>query len=146
MTSFDSFKHAVHTVFKETVEAVTPISNISQFREKGVLTPEEFVAAGGFPPARLPTTRTLSAAHSLRSCKGVSVGIRGAALPPGGDMVRKCWVVGRSCNSRLQHAFDERESIRRRPAVRKVPLVVVAGRRAGQGGCPSPPLRPAIHC
>lgn len=39
-------KHAVHTVFKETVEAVTPVSNVSQFRDKGVLTPEEFVAAG----------------------------------------------------------------------------------------------------
>lgn len=50
MTSFDSLKHAVHTVFKETVEAVTPISNVSQFRDKGVLTPEEFVAAGRGPP------------------------------------------------------------------------------------------------
>lgn len=36
----------MHTVYKETVEAVMPVSNVSQFRDKGVLTPEEFVAAG----------------------------------------------------------------------------------------------------
>ena len=43
---FDAMKHAVHSVFKETVESVTSVSHVSQFREKGVLTPEEFVAAG----------------------------------------------------------------------------------------------------
>ncbi len=48
MSVFDSMKHAVHTVFKEAVESVTPVSNVSQFRDKGVLTPEEFVAAGTF--------------------------------------------------------------------------------------------------
>lgn len=50
MSFFDSAKHAVHQAFKETVEAVTTVSNVSQFREKGVLTPDEFVAAGSFPP------------------------------------------------------------------------------------------------
>eukprot|EP00281_Chroomonas_sp_CCMP1168_P002425 CAMPEP_0206258630 /NCGR_PEP_ID=MMETSP0047_2-20121206/26035_1 /ASSEMBLY_ACC=CAM_ASM_000192 /TAXON_ID=195065 /ORGANISM="Chroomonas mesostigmatica_cf, Strain CCMP1168" /LENGTH=302 /DNA_ID=CAMNT_0053685413 /DNA_START=74 /DNA_END=982 /DNA_ORIENTATION=+ len=48
-------KHAVHTVFKETVEAVMPVSNVSQFRDKGVLTPEEFVAAGDLLVAKCPS-------------------------------------------------------------------------------------------
>lgn len=48
-------KHAVHTVFKETVEAVTPVSNVSQFRDKGVLTPEEFVAAGDLLVFKCPS-------------------------------------------------------------------------------------------
>jgi hypothetical protein len=51
MSFIDAAKHAVHNVFKETVEAVTTVSNVSQFREKGVLTPDEFVAAGAI---RLP--------------------------------------------------------------------------------------------
>lgn len=55
MSVFDSMKHAVHTVFKETVEAVTPVSNVSQFRDKGVLTPEEFVAAGDLLVFKCPS-------------------------------------------------------------------------------------------
>lgn len=147
MTSFDSFKHAVHTVFKETVEAVTPISNVSQFREKGVLTPEEFVAAGGqlspslsnaYQPCQ-PYPCAFIAVILRRSICGV---LWGSPFPGG----RWYGVVvlnerqGGSCNSQLQHAIDEPALIRRRLVVRKVPLVVVAGRRTGQGGCQLPPF------
>eukprot|EP00285_Hemiselmis_virescens_P018318 CAMPEP_0173392440 /NCGR_PEP_ID=MMETSP1356-20130122/19603_1 /TAXON_ID=77927 ORGANISM="Hemiselmis virescens, Strain PCC157" /NCGR_SAMPLE_ID=MMETSP1356 /ASSEMBLY_ACC=CAM_ASM_000847 /LENGTH=113 /DNA_ID=CAMNT_0014350233 /DNA_START=62 /DNA_END=399 /DNA_ORIENTATION=- len=48
-------KHAVHTVFKDAVEAVMPVSNVSQFRDKGVLTPEEFVSAGDLLVAKCPS-------------------------------------------------------------------------------------------
>ena len=46
MSLFDAARHAVHQTYKETVESLTSVSNVSQFREKGVLTPNEFVAAG----------------------------------------------------------------------------------------------------
>eukprot|EP00961_Rhodomonas_salina_P241589 3263642-Rhodomonas_salina.1 len=68
MSVFDSMKHAVHTVFKETVEAVTPVSNVSQFRDKGVLTPEEFVAAGHALTGS--SFRTLSKSAAMLELKG----------------------------------------------------------------------------
>ena len=53
MSMFDSLKHTLHTKFVNSVEAITTVSNVSQFHEKGVLTPEEFVAAGeGFSQQR----------------------------------------------------------------------------------------------
>mmetsp|Transcript_11362 Transcript_11362/g.17874 ORF Transcript_11362/g.17874 Transcript_11362/m.17874 type:complete len:314 (-) Transcript_11362:405-1346(-) len=55
MSMLDSVKHAVHTVFKESVETVMPVSTVSQFREKGVLTPGEFVAAGDMLVAKCPS-------------------------------------------------------------------------------------------
>eukprot|EP00960_Hanusia_phi_P075934 768486-Hanusia_phi.AAC.2 len=55
MSMFDAMKHAVHSVFKETVESVTSVSHVSQFREKGVLTPEEFVAAGDMLVYKCPS-------------------------------------------------------------------------------------------
>ncbi|PNH09907.1 Autophagy-related protein 3 [Tetrabaena socialis] len=39
-------KHALHSLFKQTVEKIAPPLTKSQFAEKRVLTPEEFVAAG----------------------------------------------------------------------------------------------------
>lgn len=147
MTSFDSFKHAVHTVFKETVEAVTPISNVSQFREKGVLTPEEFVAAGGQLSPSLSNAyqpcQTYPCAFIAVILRRSICGVLWGSPFPGG---RWYGVVvlnerqGGSCNSQLQHAIDEPALIRRRLVVRKVPLVVVAGRRTGQGGCQLPPF------
>ena len=52
---FDEMKHAVHNVFKAGVESVTSVSHISQFRQKGVLTPEEFVAAGDLLVDKCPS-------------------------------------------------------------------------------------------
>ena len=42
----DKLKHSVHEAFKTSVEAVMPVRATSAFAEKGVLSPEEFVAAG----------------------------------------------------------------------------------------------------
>ena len=39
-------KHAVHNVYKGLAEQFIPVLTNSAFREKGVLSPEEFVAAG----------------------------------------------------------------------------------------------------
>ncbi len=48
-------RHAVHSLFKSAAEAVLPPLNKSQFAEKGVLTPEEFVAAGDYLTRACPT-------------------------------------------------------------------------------------------
>ncbi|KAG2482477.1 hypothetical protein HYH03_018584 [Edaphochlamys debaryana] len=50
-----SLKHTLHTLFKQTVEAVAPPLSKSQFEAKGVLTPEEFVAAGDYLVHACPT-------------------------------------------------------------------------------------------
>lgn len=52
---FDELKHAAHNVFKASVESVTSVSHVSQFRQKGVLTPEEFVAAGDLLVDKCPS-------------------------------------------------------------------------------------------
>ena len=74
MSFFDSAKHAVHQVFKETVEAVTTVSNVSQFREKGVLTPDEFVAAG-FPPPRGTLAATPSTERARQRAAGERINV-----------------------------------------------------------------------
>ncbi|KAK9825179.1 hypothetical protein WJX81_003345 [Elliptochloris bilobata] len=48
-------RHAIHSVFKGAVESVTPVRTESAFREKGVLTPEEFVASGDYLVRTCPT-------------------------------------------------------------------------------------------
>uniref|UniRef100_A0A7R9UZA6 Autophagy-related protein 3 n=1 Tax=Chlamydomonas euryale TaxID=1486919 RepID=A0A7R9UZA6_9CHLO len=48
-------RHAVHTLFKSAAEAVLPPLTKSAFSEKGVLTPEEFVAAGDYLCRACPT-------------------------------------------------------------------------------------------
>ena len=55
MSMFDEMKHAVHNVYKGAVESVTSVSHVSQFRQKGVLTPEEFVAAGDLLVDKCPS-------------------------------------------------------------------------------------------
>mmetsp|Transcript_30646 Transcript_30646/g.78256 ORF Transcript_30646/g.78256 Transcript_30646/m.78256 type:complete len:314 (-) Transcript_30646:268-1209(-) len=51
----DSLKHFAHGIYKKTAEAVTgPLKN-SQFDQKGVLTPDEFVQAGDFLVRACPT-------------------------------------------------------------------------------------------
>ncbi|EFJ46364.1 autophagy protein [Volvox carteri f. nagariensis] len=48
-------KHTLHTLFKSAVEKVAPPLSKSQFEEKRVLTPEEFVAAGDYLVHACPT-------------------------------------------------------------------------------------------
>ena len=50
-----AFRHAVHNVFKSSVEAVTPVRSTSAFETEGVLSPEEFVAAGDALVRACPT-------------------------------------------------------------------------------------------
>jgi len=51
----DNMKNALHGWYKSTVEYVTPINEKSEFKEKGVLTPEEFLKAGCQLVYRCPT-------------------------------------------------------------------------------------------
>ena len=44
--AMDGVKNTLHGWYKSTVEYVTPINEKSEFKEKGVLTPEEFLKAG----------------------------------------------------------------------------------------------------
>eukprot|EP01083_Nonionella_stella_P051318 136214_1 len=44
--ALDAAKNTLHGWYKSTVEYVTPINEKSEFNEKGVLTPEEFLKAG----------------------------------------------------------------------------------------------------
>ena len=44
--ALDAAKNTLHGWYKSTVEYVTPINEKSEFTEKGVLTPEEFLKAG----------------------------------------------------------------------------------------------------
>lgn len=39
-------KHAIHSAYKSVAERVLPVLTSTSFQEKGVITPEEFVAAG----------------------------------------------------------------------------------------------------
>ncbi|GAX77733.1 hypothetical protein CEUSTIGMA_g5176.t1 [Chlamydomonas eustigma] len=48
-------RHAIHSVFKAAAEAVLPPLSTSQFGEKGVLTPSEFIQAGDFLVRTCPT-------------------------------------------------------------------------------------------
>ena len=50
-----ALRHAVHGAYKTTMEAVTPIRSSSAFASEGVLTPEEFVAAGDALTRACPT-------------------------------------------------------------------------------------------
>ncbi|PNW86945.1 hypothetical protein CHLRE_02g102350v5 [Chlamydomonas reinhardtii] len=50
-----NLRHTLHTLFKQTVETVTPPLTKSQFEEKRVLTPDEFVAAGDYLVHACPT-------------------------------------------------------------------------------------------
>ena len=45
----------LHDTFKGMAETVMPVLANSQFKEKGVLTPEEFVAAGDLLTYKGPT-------------------------------------------------------------------------------------------
>eukprot|EP00192_Tetraselmis_astigmatica_P011568 CAMPEP_0117652864 /NCGR_PEP_ID=MMETSP0804-20121206/2868_1 /TAXON_ID=1074897 /ORGANISM="Tetraselmis astigmatica, Strain CCMP880" /LENGTH=349 /DNA_ID=CAMNT_0005458967 /DNA_START=158 /DNA_END=1208 /DNA_ORIENTATION=+ len=51
----DSLKHQIHSAFKSTAEMVLPVRQSSAFREKGVLTPAEFVLAGDTLVQSCPT-------------------------------------------------------------------------------------------
>ena len=55
MSVIDALKHRVHESFKSAAELVIPVRSSSAFREQGVLTPEEFVAAGDFLVRTCPT-------------------------------------------------------------------------------------------
>jgi len=57
MSGVDRAKHFVHGVFKDAAERVLPVRKESGFRAEGVLTPEEFVAAGDFLVGACPTWR-----------------------------------------------------------------------------------------
>lgn len=46
MSMFDFVKNKVHSTYKQAAETIIPILKESQFEEKGVLTPDEFVSAG----------------------------------------------------------------------------------------------------
>ncbi|KXZ48496.1 hypothetical protein GPECTOR_27g666 [Gonium pectorale] len=50
-----NIKHTLHTLFKQAVETVAPPLTKSQFDEKRVLTPEEFIAAGDYLVHACPT-------------------------------------------------------------------------------------------
>jgi len=52
---FDYVKNKVHGTYKGVAEKVIPVLTESQFAEKGVLTPEEFVAAGDQITFKCPT-------------------------------------------------------------------------------------------
>ena len=54
MSIVDKVKHSVHTVFKGAAESVMTTRTTSAFAEKGVVTPEEFVA-GDFLVQQCPT-------------------------------------------------------------------------------------------
>ena len=45
-STYDAAKNTLHGWYKQTIEYVTPINEKSEFNEKGVLTPEEFIKAG----------------------------------------------------------------------------------------------------
>lgn len=51
----DAVKHKLHEAFKSAVESVTTARTISAFKDRGVLTPEEFVAAGNNLVEKCPT-------------------------------------------------------------------------------------------
>ncbi|MEW5317645.1 MAG: hypothetical protein WDW38_008927 [Sanguina aurantia] len=51
----DSMRHALHSIFKATAESVLPPLATSQFEEKRVLTPQEFVITGDYLVRACPT-------------------------------------------------------------------------------------------
>jgi len=55
MTALDSAKNTLHSFYKSVAEYVTPISDKSEFNQKGVLTPDEFVTAGDQLVYKCPT-------------------------------------------------------------------------------------------
>ncbi len=67
-------RHHLHSIFKAAAEAVLPPLSQSQFSEKGVLTPAEFVQAGDYLVRTCPTwawcvrcPRLSSAREQIRS-------------------------------------------------------------------------------
>eukprot|EP00897_Mesotaenium_endlicherianum_P007461 jgi/Mesen1/6743/ME000344S06021 len=48
-------KHRLHEAFKSTVEFITPHRSVTAFKDKGVLTPDEFVEAGDNLVSKCPT-------------------------------------------------------------------------------------------
>ncbi|KAI5056143.1 hypothetical protein GOP47_0029664 [Adiantum capillus-veneris] len=50
-----ALKQRLHEAFKGAVERITPARTVSAFREKGVLTPDEFVLAGDNLVGKCPT-------------------------------------------------------------------------------------------
>ncbi|GBG78852.1 hypothetical protein CBR_g28077 [Chara braunii] len=63
----------LHKVFVAVAESITPARSVSAFKEKGVLTPEEFVQAGDNLVAKCPTW----------SWEGGDTSRRKTYLPPG---------------------------------------------------------------
>jgi len=53
--AFSSAKNTIHGLYKSVAEYVTPVNDKTQFKEKGVLTPEEFVKAGNQLVYKCPT-------------------------------------------------------------------------------------------
>lgn len=62
----DALKHKAHSLFKGVAEKVMPTLKESAFKEKGVLTPEEFVLAGDNLCQTCPTWRWEGGAASKR--------------------------------------------------------------------------------
>jgi len=52
---FQGLKEATYNTYKSTVNAITPVLTESKFLQEGVLTPEEFVAAGDLLVFKCPT-------------------------------------------------------------------------------------------
>eukprot|EP00891_Asterochloris_glomerata_P007150 jgi/Astpho2/7150/fgenesh1_pm.00113_%23_2_t len=51
----DSIKNSIHKVYKGAAEQILPVRSQSAFKEQGVLTPDEFVAAGNHLVRTCPT-------------------------------------------------------------------------------------------
>lgn len=59
-------QHLIHSAYKSVAERVIPVRSSPGFREKGVITPEEFVAAGDFLVTTCPTWSWESGDRSKR--------------------------------------------------------------------------------
>ncbi|MCO5595974.1 hypothetical protein L7F22_050026 [Adiantum nelumboides] len=63
-----ALNHHIYKAFKGAVERVTPPRTVSAFKEKGVLTPDEFVVAGDNLVGKCPTWSWPSSRLNL-SCR-----------------------------------------------------------------------------